>query len=135
MFHRCLAGRPYSRDIRNTQQSPSVLTLRILVMCKAYATLRRMLSRELSVKIFLSSITWVFTHSLYHIILTIKAYNKYRVQHIEWNYNKIWHEIKPARHIVVNYNFIISIIPNKLELELVSYKAKTNWIANRLELK
>ena len=52
----CLAGRPYPRDTRKTQLSPSVLTLRIPVMCKAYATLRGMLSRELPARSFLSSI-------------------------------------------------------------------------------
>ena len=52
----CLAGKPYSRDTRETQLSPSVLTLRIPVMCKAHASFRRMLSREISAKILLTSI-------------------------------------------------------------------------------
>ena len=30
---------------------------------------------------------------------------KYRVQKIEYNYNKIWHTIKANKNIVVNYNF------------------------------
>ena len=32
--------------------------------------------------------------SLSHTTLTIRSYNKYRVQKIEHNYNQIWHEIK-----------------------------------------
>ena len=46
----CLVGRPYPRDTRETQLSPSGLTLRILVMCKAHASFRGMLSRELPAK-------------------------------------------------------------------------------------
>ena len=52
----CFAERPYSRDTRETQLSPSILTLRILVMCKAHASLRGMLSCELLVRTFLASI-------------------------------------------------------------------------------
>ena len=46
----CLAGRPYPRDTRETQLSPSGLTLRIPVMCKAHVSFCRMLSRELPMK-------------------------------------------------------------------------------------
>ena len=52
----CLAGRPYPRDTRETQLSPSGLTLRILVMCKAHASFRGMLSRELLTKSLQSSV-------------------------------------------------------------------------------
>ena len=64
MFHECLAGRPYLRATRETQLSPSVLTLRIPVMCMAHASFRGMLSRKLPAKTFLSSIARVFTLSL-----------------------------------------------------------------------
>ena len=47
---KCLAGRPYSRDTWETQLSPSGLALCIPVMCKAYASFRRMLSCELPAK-------------------------------------------------------------------------------------
>ena len=40
-----LAGRPYPRDTRETQFSPSVLTLRIPIMCRAHASSREKLSR------------------------------------------------------------------------------------------
>ena len=46
----CLARRLYPQDTRETQLSPSGLTLRILVICKAHASFRRMLSRELPAK-------------------------------------------------------------------------------------
>ena len=91
----CLVGRPYLRDTRETQLSPSVLTLHILVMCRAHALLRGMLSREIPAKT--SSIfnnLSLHTLSPYHTTLTIKSHNKYKVQKIEYNYNQIWHGIK-----------------------------------------
>ena len=50
-------GKVYPRDTRETQLSPSILTFRIPVMCRAHASFRGMLSRELPVKTLLSSIT------------------------------------------------------------------------------
>ena len=91
----CLAGRPYLQDTRETQLSPSVLTLRILVMCRAHALLRGMLSREIPAKtssIFNNLSLRIL--SPYHTTLTIKSHNKYKVQKIEYNYNQIWHGIK-----------------------------------------
>ena len=52
----CLAGRPYPRDTHDTQLSPSSLTLRIPVLCKAHASFREMLSRELLAKPLQSSV-------------------------------------------------------------------------------
>ena len=52
----CFAERPYPRDTREIQLSPSVLTLRISVMCKTHASLRQMLSRELPVRTLLAPI-------------------------------------------------------------------------------
>ena len=52
----CLAGRPYLRDTHETQMSPSILTLRIPIMCKAHVSFRGMLSRELPAKSFQSSV-------------------------------------------------------------------------------
>ena len=46
----CLTRRPYPRDTRERQLSLSDLTLRIPVMCKAHASFRGMLSRELPAK-------------------------------------------------------------------------------------
>ena len=64
MFRKCLAGRPYTQVTCATQLSLSVLTLRIPVMCRAHASFRGILNRELPVKTLLSSIAWVFTHTL-----------------------------------------------------------------------
>ena len=64
MFRGCLARRPYPRDTRKTQLSPSVLTLYIPVICRAHASFHGMLSRELPAKTLLSSIACVFTYSL-----------------------------------------------------------------------
>ena len=75
-----------------------VLTLRIPDMCRAHASLRGMLTRELPAKTLQFSMPWVFTHthtlSLTHTTLTIKSHMKYRVQKIEHNYNQIMHGIK-----------------------------------------
>ena len=56
LTRKILAGRPYLRDTRETQLSPSGLTLCIPVMCKAHASFRGMLSRELPVKSLQSSV-------------------------------------------------------------------------------
>ena len=53
---KCLAGRPYPRDTRETQLSSFVLTIRIPVICKAHASLRGMLSHELPARTLLASI-------------------------------------------------------------------------------
>ena len=52
----CFAERPYPRDTREIQLSPSILTLRIPIMFKAHASLRGMLSRELPMRTLLASI-------------------------------------------------------------------------------
>ena len=84
------AGRPYPQDTRETQLSPSVLTFRIPVMCRAHALLRGMLSHEIPAKTS-SIFNSLSLHTLffYHTTLTIKSHNKYRVQKIEYNYNQI----------------------------------------------
>ena len=71
-----------------------VMTLRILVMCWAHASLRKKASRELPVKTSLVFNCLKSSHTLSHITLTIKSHIKYRVQNIENNYNQIWHGIK-----------------------------------------
>ena len=94
----------------------SILTLRIPIMCKAHASLRRMLSHEIPARNLLPSIAWVFTHSLSHTTLTIKSHNKYRVQKIEYNYNQIWHRIKANKiHICKSqlYNLPIWLFRDK----------------------
>ena len=81
---KCFAGKPYLQVTRKIQLSPSVLTLRIPVMCRAHASLCRMLSRKLPAKTSLVFNSLSFhTLSLYHTTLTIKSHNKYRVQMIE----------------------------------------------------
>ena len=109
MFHGCLAGRPCLWATRETQLSSFVLTFRIPVMCRAHASFRRLLSRELPTKTLLSSIAWAFTHSLSitqplqlnPIINTwYKRLNKITI--------KFGTELKPTKHIVINYNFTIS---------------------------
>ena len=88
-----------------------VLTLRILIMCRAHASLHRKLTHELPVKIAsVFNWPWVFTLSFSHTQpLQIKTHKKYRVHKIEQNYNQIWHGIKANKNIVVNYNFTFSI--------------------------
>ena len=108
MSHGCLTGRPYSRDIHETQLSPSVLTLCILVMCRAQALLRGMLSREILAKTSL-----VFNSLSLHTLLSI-------TQPLQSNLTintgckrlikiiiKFDTELKPTKHIVVNHNFTL----------------------------
>ena len=52
----CLAGSPYPRDTREAQLFPSILTLRIPVMCRAHAYFCGMLSREIPTKTLLVSV-------------------------------------------------------------------------------
>ena len=109
MFRRCLVRRPYPRATCETQLSPYILTLRILVICRAHASFRGMLSRKISVKTLLSSFAWVFTHSLSitqnlqlnpTINIGYKRLNKITI--------KFDTKLKPIKHLVVNYNFTIS---------------------------
>ena len=95
MFCECLAERPYPRATCERQLFPSILTLSISVMCRAHASFREMLSRELPVKTLQSSICLsLHILSLSHTTLKIKSHIKYRVQKIEHNYLQIWHGIK-----------------------------------------
>ena len=108
MFRECFAERPYPRATRETQLSPFVLILRISVMCRAHASFRGMLSRELPVKtlqysICLSLHTHTHTQPLQlnpTINTGYKRLNKITI--------KFGTELKPTKHIIVNYNFIIS---------------------------
>ena len=96
------------RDTRETQLSPSVLTLHIPVICRAHASFYEMLSRKLLTKTLISSIAWVFTLSLYHTLQlnpTINTGYK-RLNKITFKFGT---ELKPTKHIVVNYNFTISL--------------------------
>ena len=67
MFRRYLAGRPYPRDTRESQLSPSIMTLRIPVMCYARASLNEKASHELLAKTsLLFTLPCVFPLSLTH---------------------------------------------------------------------
>ena len=85
MSRRCLPGRPYPQDTRETQLFPSYLNSLHSNICKSHESLRGMLGRKIPVKTLQSSIAWVFTLSLYHTTFTVKSHNKY---------NQIWHGIK-----------------------------------------
>ena len=109
MFCECLVKRPYPQATRETQLSLSVLTLHIPVMCRAHASFRGMFNRELPTKTLLSSIAWVFIHSLsitqpLQLNPTINTGYK-RLNKISIKFGT---ELKPTKHIVVNYNFTIS---------------------------
>ena len=73
------------------------MTLCILVMCRAHASLHGKASHELPMKTSCSSLCLEFSHFLSHTTLTKKSHIKYRVHKIEQNYK-----------IVVNHNFTIS---------------------------
>ena len=101
-----LAGRPYLQDSRETQLSPSCPNSSHSNMCKPHGSLRGMLSCEIPVKTLQSLIAWVFTLSLCitqplqsnpTINIGYKWLNKITI--------KFGTELKPTKHIVVNYNF------------------------------
>ena len=94
MFRGYLTGRPYPRDTRESQLSPSIMTLRIPVMCYALASLSGMAFHELPAKLLYSSLCLESSHSLSYKTLTKKSHIKYRVHKIKENYNQIWHGIK-----------------------------------------
>ena len=89
----------------------SVLTLRILVMCRAHASFRGMLSRELPAKTLQSSICLsLHTHTFSHtqplqVNPTINA--RYKI--LNQISIKFGTELKPTKQIVVNYNFTVPI--------------------------
>ena len=100
---RVSCGKALPTNYCETQLSPSFLTLRIPVICRAHASFRGMLSREIPVKTLLSSIAWVFTHTLsitqpLQLNTIYKKLNKITI--------KFGMELKPTKHIVVNYNLI-----------------------------
>ena len=108
MFRKCFAGKPYPQATRETQLSPFILTLRILVMCRTHASFHGMLSRKLPAKILLSSIAWVFTRTLSLSITqplqlnpTINTEYK-RLNKITIKFDM---ELKPTKHVVVNCIF------------------------------
>ena len=91
----CFAGISWEGLTRETLMKTSclhpILTLHILVLFRAHASLRRMLTHKLPAKTLQSSIFLESSHtlSLSHITLTNKSHNKYRVQKIKHNYTKI----------------------------------------------
>ena len=109
-------GRPYSRDTRENQLSPSypdsLHSSHVQGTCftsrEAYSRDTRensfslQMLESLSLSLFLS-LSLSLSHT--HITLTNKSHNKYRVHKIEHIYNQIWHGIKANKNIVVNYNF------------------------------
>ena len=98
MFRGYLARRPYSKDTYENQLSPSIMILRIPVICWAHASLRRKASHELPAKTSLVFNCLKSSHSLTHTTLTIKSHIKYRVQKIEHNYNQFGTELKPIQN-------------------------------------
>ena len=100
-----------SRKGRETQLSPSVLTLRIPVMCRAHASFRGMLSRELPAKnsfvfncLSLHTLSFSITQPLQlnpTINTRCKRLNKITI--------KFGTELKPTKHMVVSYNFTENI--------------------------
>ena len=96
MFRGYLAGRPYLRDICETQLSPSCSNSShsnhvqgtCIISRDAYSRATR---KNTSVFNTLSLHTLSFSHTQ---TLTNKSHMKYRVHKIEHNYNQIWHGIK-----------------------------------------
>ena len=109
MSSECLAGRPYPRDTRETQLSPSDLTLRIPIMCKAHASFRGCLDAS-------------YLRNLFSLQLLESSHSLSNTQPFQWNptikieykrlnniTNKFGTEYKPTKHNVVNNNFTMTM--------------------------
>ena len=96
MFHGYLVGRPYPRDTRENQLSPSCPDFSHSSHVKGTCiTSRDAYSRATRENTFSFQFALsLHTLSLSHTTLTNKTHMKYRVQKIEHNYNQIWHGIK-----------------------------------------
>ena len=95
-----------------------VLTLHIPVMCRAYASFHKMLSRELPVKTLQSSICLsLHTHTL-SLSLSLSYTQPLQLNPtINTGYKrlnkitiKFGTELKPTKHIVINYNFTCFVL-------------------------
>ena len=110
MSRGCLTGRPYPQDTRKTELSPSVLTFHIPVMCRAHTLLREMLSREIRAKtssVFNSLSLHTLSLSITQPLQSNPTINTGYKRLIKITI-KFGTELKPTKHIVVNYNFTIS---------------------------
>ena len=119
MSPRCLTGRPYPQDTRETQLSPSGLDSLHSSMCKSHESLHGMLIARYPRKLFSlqlleSSHSLSITQPLQSnpiINIRYKRLNKIII--------KFGTKLKPTKHIVVNHNFIISqCIKCRLLIEL-----------------
>ena len=62
-------------------------------------------------------------HFLYHTTLTMKSHNIYKAQHIEYNYNQIWHGIKANKiHICKSQLYKLEVIQAIAKVEHVASK-------------
>ena len=105
MFREYIAGRPYLRDTRENQLSPSVMILCISVMCRTYVSLCGKASRKLPTKTSCSSLCLESSHSFSHTTLTKKSHIKYKV-HRDWTKLQSNLERNKSQHkLVVNHNF------------------------------
>ena len=129
MSHGYLAGRPYPQDTRETQLSPSVLTLRIPVMCRAHALLRGMLSREIPTKtssVFNSLSLHTLSLSITQPLQSNPTINT-RYKRLIKITIKFGMELRPPKHIVVNHNFTVRMLKtwslgrNGLEMPYLLY--------------
>ena len=104
-------GKPYPRDTRETQLSPSCPDSSHSSMCKSHESLRGMLSRKIPTKILQSSIAWVFTHSLF-ITQPLQSNSTINTGYKRLNRItiKFGTELKPTKYIVVNHNFTAIIL-------------------------
>ena len=104
-------GKPYPRDTRETQLSPSCPDSSHSSMCKSHESFRGMLSRELPAKnsfvfncLSLHTLSFSITQLLQlnpTINTRYKRLNKITI--------KFGTELKPTKHMVVSYNFTENI--------------------------
>ena len=121
-----------------------VLTLRIPVMCRAHASLREMLTRELPAKTLQSSVCLSLQSlSLSHTQpLQINPTLNIRYKRLNIIIIKFDTELKLTKHIVVNYNYTVRFFFIGFSIKLVKNRAWNeesvqfcNWLDKRVPAK
>ena len=131
MFRKCFAGRPYPRDTRENQLSPSCPdSLHSSHMQGTCITSRDAYSRAIHKNTLVFNLPWVFTLSLFHTQpLQINPTWTTGYKRLNRIIIKFGTKLKPTKYIVVNYNFTEHIS----QIIIWSYLLDIN-IATLLEL-
>ena len=132
MFRGYLARRPYPRDTRETQLSPSCPdsshSSHVQSTC---ITLQDAYSRATRKNTSVFNLPWVFTLFLSHTQpLQIKPTWNTWYKRLNIIIIKFGTELKPTKHIVVNYNFTIYLLRKEWWDQGLAFPSKQESKAN-----